>query len=104
MNSDNASTGSAALPEPRPEASQLSALTGVPQTAPGDQSAIAAQPMPDLQAPAEEDSQMETVWIEKAKQIIASTRDDPYKQSQALAALKVEYLQKRYNKTVQISS
>jgi hypothetical protein len=46
---------------------------------------------------------IEKEWVEKAKQIVERTRDDPYRQSEELTVVKAEYMQKRYNKTVKVS-
>jgi hypothetical protein len=46
---------------------------------------------------------IEKEWVTKLKSIIASTREDPYKQSEEITALKADYLQKRYNKTLKQS-
>ena len=46
---------------------------------------------------------IEKEWVTKLKSIIASTKEDPYKQSEEITALKADYLQKRYNKTLKQS-
>lgn len=55
---------------------------------------------PDIAA---DNDMIEKSWIDKAKEIITTTRDDPYQQSRQLAALKADYLQKRYNKSIKLS-
>ncbi|HWB39229.1 MAG TPA: hypothetical protein VG604_03225 [Candidatus Saccharimonadales bacterium] len=45
---------------------------------------------------------IEKEWVEKAKKIVESNREDPYKQSEELTVVKAEYMQKRYNKTVKL--
>ena len=52
---------------------------------------LAADPSNDL---------IEKEWVSKAKQIVEQTRDDPYKQSEGLTMMKVDYMKKRYNKTI----
>mgnify|MGYP000872293878 FL=1 len=52
---------------------------------------LAADPTNDL---------IEKEWVSKAKQIVEQTRDDPYRQSEGLTAVKVDYMKKRYNKTI----
>lgn len=52
---------------------------------------LAADPTNDL---------IEKEWVSKAKQIVEQTRDDPYKQSEGLTMMKVDYMKKRYNKTI----
>jgi hypothetical protein len=45
---------------------------------------------------------IEPEWVQKAKAIVNSTSDDPYKQSEELTVLKADYMQKRYNKIVKL--
>lgn len=45
---------------------------------------------------------IEPAWIDKVKQVIAETRDDPYKQVRRINELKADYMQKRYNKTINL--
>jgi hypothetical protein len=53
--------------------------------------------------PTSQDSDLiEKEWVNKAKQIVERTRDDPYKQSEELTLVKADYLKKRYNKTIKI--
>lgn len=44
---------------------------------------------------------IEKEWVEKAKQIVAQNRQDPYKQARELHRFKAEYLLKRYNKKIE---
>lgn len=43
---------------------------------------------------------IEKDWIDKAKQIVERTKDDPSQQSKEIGVFKADYLQKRYNKTI----
>ena len=52
---------------------------------------------------ASDNDRIEEEWVEKAKEIVAATKDDPYQQNRQLAAVKADYLKKRYNKVVKIS-
>jgi hypothetical protein len=45
---------------------------------------------------------IEPEWVHKAKAIVLTTSDDPYKQSEELTVFKADYMQKRYNKTVKL--
>lgn len=45
---------------------------------------------------------IEKEWVDKAKQVIAETRTDPYKQVRALHALRADYMKKRYNKDIKL--
>ena len=46
---------------------------------------------------------IEKEWVNKAKEIINKTNNDPYERSRQLTLLKSEYLQKRYNKLIKIA-
>jgi len=46
---------------------------------------------------------IEKEWVNKAKQIVEKTREDPHKQSEELTIFKADYLQKRYNKTIKVN-
>lgn len=46
---------------------------------------------------------IEKEWVNKAKQIVEQTRDDPYKQSEELTVFKADYLQKNYGKNIKLS-
>ncbi len=43
---------------------------------------------------------IEKEWVDKAKQIIEQTKDDPYARTQKVNELQRDYLQKRYGKVV----
>lgn len=43
---------------------------------------------------------IEKEWVDKAKTIISSTKDDPFEQKSAMSRVKAEYIQKRFNKTI----
>ncbi|HMH30851.1 MAG TPA: hypothetical protein VK534_00035 [Methylomirabilota bacterium] len=51
----------------------------------------------------DDDDLIEKEWVNKAKQIVEKTRDDPYKQSEELTVVKADYMKKRYDKTIKIS-
>jgi hypothetical protein len=46
---------------------------------------------------------IEKEWVDKARQIVAETKDDPYRQEQAVGQLKRTYVKKRYNKDLKDS-
>ena len=61
-------------------------------------------PAQDNPTQASDDSdRIEKSWVIKAKQIVESTRNDPYKQSEELSLFKADYMKKRYNRTVKVS-
>jgi hypothetical protein len=43
---------------------------------------------------------IEKEWVEKAKQIVGQTSDDPFMQQQELSKMKAQYMKKRYNKDI----
>lgn len=45
---------------------------------------------------------IEKEWVDKSKQIIAANREDPYKQKNEMSRAKVDYVQKRFNKTLKL--
>ncbi len=46
---------------------------------------------------------IEKAWVEKAKAIVARTRQDPYAQSRELSKFKADYIKKRYNREVKLA-
>ena len=53
---------------------------------------------------AEDADLIEKTWIEKAKQIVAETRGDPYTQNKEINKVKADYIKKRYNKDIKLAS
>lgn len=47
---------------------------------------------------ANDDDLIEQEWVKKAKEIIADTKDDPYRRELEVGRLQAEYLKKRYGK------
>jgi hypothetical protein len=45
---------------------------------------------------------IEPEWVNKVKDVIRTTVDNPYKQSEQLAMIKVDYMRKRYNKELKL--
>lgn len=100
--------GSAAPERQKQPATQ--ALPAVPlspplqqgQTASNDVSTTTNRPavLPQI---ADDADLIEKEWVNKAKEIIAKTQDDPYKQSKEITYVKADYLQKRYNKALKLS-
>lgn len=69
-----------------------------------DDSSMAAQASngvsEDTPAVAGDEDLIEKEWVDKAKKIIAETKDDPYTREKAVGKLQADYLQKRYGKTL----
>lgn len=50
-----------------------------------------------------DDDLIEKEWVNKAKQIVALNRDDPYKQSEELTVFRADYMKKHYDKNIKLS-
>ena len=58
----------------------------------------------DLPSVAGDDDLIEKEWVDKAKKIIADTKDDPAQREKAVGRLQADYLKKRYGKELGASS
>lgn len=67
-----------------------------------DASSGSAQDDTGVPAAAADDDLIEKEWVEKAKQVVAETRDDPHAQDVAVGKLQAEYLKKRYGKIISL--
>ena len=97
--------------ERSPEREQyMQSIDQAPQLAPPPMLPVPAPvvvPVPSA-APVQDDTTMPTVandddliekeWVDKAKKIIADTRDDPYRREREVNRLQTDYLMKRYGK------
>lgn len=52
---------------------------------------------------ADDNDLIEKEWVNKAKLIVAKTKDDPREQSKELYKYKADYIKKRYNKDIKVS-
>ena len=43
---------------------------------------------------------IEKEWVDKAKKIIAETKDDPYRREVEIGKLQIEYIRKRYGREI----
>ena len=61
-----------------------------------------AAPVSDDSTPsvAGDDDLIEKEWVDKAKKIIADTRDDPYRREKEISKLQIEYIRKRYGREI----
>jgi hypothetical protein len=62
------------------------------------QDAATAHPVPDSSAP--DSDRIEPAWVNKAKEIIAQTHNDPYLQKDQMSKVKADYIMKRFNKQI----
>lgn len=58
----------------------------------------ATSPTTDTPALASDEDLIEKEWVDKAKKIIAQTKDDPYRREQEVSKLQADYLRKRYGR------
>lgn len=72
-------------------------LPAVPDTA------VAQPVVSDTPLVAGDDDLIEKEWVDKAKQIIEQTKDDPYRREQEVSRLQADYLKKRYGKELHTS-
>jgi hypothetical protein len=89
---------------------QLAPIQPIQQT-PQVVQPIPLQPLPQQQqvaAPQQSDAPLiaddvdviEKEWVDKAKNIVNQTKEDPYAQEQEVSRLQADYLAKRYNKNI----
>lgn len=70
----------------------------VPSPLPAVDATMSVSPGVDVPVVANDDDLIEKEWVDKAKQILATTKDDPYRREKEVSKLQVEYLKKRYGK------
>lgn len=94
--------------EKRPERTQTDDQVVLPQVA-DDDSSDDSQPQPapsdqpqsqGMPAIADDVDVIEKAWVNKAKQIIKDTSDDPRAQEEQFEQLQIDYLKKRYGRDV----
>lgn len=56
------------------------------------------QPLSDSPTVAGDDDLIEKEWVERAKKVLAETKDDPYRREQEVGRLQADYLAKRYGR------
>jgi hypothetical protein len=54
----------------------------------------------DVPLLAADDDLIEKEWVDKAKKILAETRDDPHRREQEVSKLQIEYIRKRYGREI----
>jgi hypothetical protein len=65
---------------------------------------VAGQPAGDSPTVASDEDVIEKEWVDKAKKIIAETKDDPFTRTTRVNELQKDYLKKRYNKDLGAST
>lgn len=112
------------FPLPSPERGSSSVPERAPEHAAQSQASLSAQPIPitlpapvpvsddagvsaatdDTPAVAADEDLIEKEWVDKAKQIISETRDDPAARERQVGKLQSDYLKKRYGKELGASA
>jgi len=72
-------------------------------TTPATDAGLASATSTSSALPADDGDLIEKEWVNKAKQIVERTRDDPYKQSGELTTFKADYMKKRYGKSIKVN-
>lgn len=57
----------------------------------------------DAPSMAGDEDLIEKEWVDKAKKILAQTKDDPYRREQEVSKLQADYLRKRYGRELGVS-
>lgn len=97
-----------ARPEQTAKQPPQPALPVVPDDIPTVDQPVIALPVQDTPAPiptdpkaiAADTDHIEREWVDKVKNIISHTQDDPHLQKEQMSRIKAEYIQKRFNKTI----
>lgn len=92
-----------ARPEKSPAPQPDPPVAGLPADIPA---AAAVQIPDDSQTPStsspwtdsDEKDRIDKQWVDKAKAVIASTKDDPFSQKKEITKVKAEYIKTRFNK------
>lgn len=88
------------IPEPANPAVPPAPFT-LPDSVAATQAAPAAtQASTDGPQLADDGDLIEKEWVAQVKHIISTTGNDPFEQSQQIARLKADYMQKRYGKVI----
>lgn len=102
--------GREAAPAPQEKAGSQApppALPAVPDDIPAADTPViavpaqddkAAHPVPDSSA--KDADRIEPAWVDRAKDVIAKTHDDPYLQKDQMSKVKADYIAKRFGKQI----
>jgi len=90
-----------------PPSGKSGQIIAAPLALPSDQTVIAddsddASPSADDQLPSNvaNADRIEKEWVDRAKSIVAETKDDPFAQKSQISKVSAEYIRKRFNRTV----
>ena len=79
-------------PQQQPISSAASQVTALPDPQ-------QSQMVPDPQI-ADDVDVIEKEWVDKAKKILAQTRDDPFTREREISKLQIEYIRRRYGREI----
>ena len=85
------------------EASQIAMPTALPvPVLTSNGAAATSSSLTDASVPiaANDDDLIEKEWVDKAKKILAETRDDPHRREVEVSKLQIEYIRKRYGREI----
>lgn len=93
--------------ESAPSAASAAPILPTPVSFPGSVPTVSDQGgdtiSTDAPLVANDDDLIEKEWVDKAKKIIAETRDDPHRREREVGRLQADYLKKRYGKDLGVS-
>jgi len=96
-----------AAPERAGQQAPPPALPAIPDDIPAADAPVIAVPVQDAttahpvaDSSAQDSDRIEPAWVNKAKEIIAQTHDDPYLQKDQMSKVKADYIMKRFNKQI----
>ncbi len=94
VNPDTSTPAPSAPPASQPTHNPYAAPVQIAQQIPvHDPSAMGQSPQI-----ADDIDLIEKEWVEKAKEIVSKTKENPYLQNKAISEIKADYIKKRYNK------
>ena len=100
----SASEGAPGKQATPPAIQALPVVPDIPTVAPTasahDDNQIVVSSPKTAKLPAADGNLIEKQWIQKAKEIVAETKNDPYKQKNEMSKAKADYIQKRFKKTI----
>lgn len=92
-------SGEPALTAEHSSATPTIPVVAVPPVAPPvANDGMVTQPVTNSPTVANDDDLIEKEWVDKAKRVLAETRDDPYRREQEVTRLQEDYLMKRYGR------
>lgn len=96
-------------PEKQPEVGSVQAearqvaMPSLPTAVVPDDTATSSSSADDASLVAKDDDLIEKEWVDKAKHILATTKDDPYTREREIGKLQAEYIRKRYGREIGVT-